>query len=84
LTNCRREFFSAKRLNQITADDVRQFQALRIGQGKHPNTVNHEVKSQLRLLKRAKLLSRLRHDVRLLPVKKEPKSVLAEGEKQHP
>jgi len=82
LTNRLRDFFSAKRLNQITADDVRQFQALRIGQGKHPNTVNHEVKSLLRLLKRAKLLSRLRDDVRLLPVKKEPKSVLAEAEKQ--
>jgi len=82
LTNRLREFFSAKRLNQITADDVRQFQALRIGQGKHPNTVNHEVKALLRLLKRAKLLSRLRDDVRLLPVKKEPKSVLVEAEKQ--
>jgi integrase len=82
LTNRLREFFSAKRLNQITADDVRQFQALRIGQGKHPNTVNHEVKALLRLLKRAKLLSRLRDDVRLLPVKKEPKSMLAEAEKQ--
>jgi integrase len=77
-----RDFFSAKRLNQITADDVRQFQAHRIGQGKHPNTVNHEVKALLRLLKRAKLLSRLRDDVQLLPVKKEPKSVLSEGEKQ--
>jgi hypothetical protein len=82
LTNRLREFFSAKRLNQITADDVRQFQALRIGQGKNPNTVNHEVKALLRLLKRAKFLSRLRDDVQLLPVKKEPKSVLAEAEKQ--
>lgn len=82
LTNRLRDFFSAKRLNQITADDIRQFQAYRIGQGKHPNTVNHEVKALLRLLKRAKLLSRLRDDVRLLPVKKEPKSVLAEAEKQ--
>jgi integrase len=77
-----RDFFSAKRLNQITADDVRQFQTHRIGQGKHPNTVNHEVKGLLRVLKRAKLLSRLRDDVQLLPVKKEPKSVLSEAEKQ--
>lgn len=77
-----RDFFSSKRLNQITADDIRQFQAHRLGQGKHPNTVNHEVKALLRLLKRAKLLSRLRDDVQLLPVKKEPESVLAEAEKQ--
>lgn len=77
-----RQFFSAKRLNQITSDDIRQFQAYRLGQGKHPNTVNHETKALLRLLKRAKLASRLRDDVQLLPVKREPKSALSEAEKQ--
>jgi integrase len=82
LTNRLRDFFSAKRLNQISADDIRAFQARRIGQGKHPNTVNHEVKALLRILKRGKLLSRLWDDVQLLPVKREPKSVLAEAEKQ--
>ena len=82
LTNRLRDFFSAKRLNQITADDIRQFQAQRLGNGKHPSTVNHEVKALFRLLKRAKLLSRLRDDIRLLPVKEEPKSILTEAEKQ--
>ena len=32
-----RDFFSSKRLNRITADDIRQFQAHRLGQGKHPS-----------------------------------------------
>jgi integrase len=77
-----RPFFRCKRLNQITADDVRAYQAERIGRGKHPNTVNHEVKALLRLLKRAKLLSRIRDDVKLLRVKKEPKTMLTEAEKQ--
>ena len=73
---------SGKRLNQITADDIRQYQARRIGERKHPNTVNHEVKALLRLLKRAKLLSRIRDDVKLLPVKREPREVLTEVQKQ--
>jgi hypothetical protein len=66
-------FLGAKRLNQITADDIRQYQARRLAQGRHPNTVNHEVKALLRLLKRCKLASRLRDDVRLLPVRREPR-----------
>src|SRR5437870_4549186 len=33
-----RAFFLGKRLNQITADDVRAYQAHRIGQGKKPKT----------------------------------------------
>jgi integrase len=78
-----RDFFSVKRLNQITADDVRAFQGHRLGQGKSAVTVNHEVKCLLRILKRGKLLSRIRDDVRLLPVRKEPRSVLTEAEKQH-
>lgn len=82
LTERLRPFFASQRLNQITADDVRQYQAHRLGQGKHPNTVNHEVKALLRLLKRAKLASRLRDDVRLLPVKREPRQMLAQAEKQ--
>jgi integrase len=36
----------------------------------------------LRLLKRAKLLSRVRDDVKLLPVKKEPRQMLTPAEKQ--
>jgi len=82
LTERLRPFFASQRLNQITADDVRQYQAHRLGQGKHPNTVNHEVKALLRLLKRAKLLSRIRDDVKLLPVKREPHEVLTEVQKQ--
>jgi integrase len=78
-----RTFFAAKRLNQINADDIRQFQAHRLAQGKHPNTVNHETNALFRLLKRAKLLSRLRDDVQQLPAKKEPKSMLTPAERQH-
>jgi integrase len=83
LTECLRPFFASKRLNQITADDVRAFQAHRLQQGKHPSSVNHEIKALLRLLKRAKLTSRLRDDVRLLPVKRELRQMLSVWEKQH-
>jgi len=82
LTNRLRDFFCAKRLNQISADDIRAFQASRIALGKHPNTVNHEVRALLRVLKRAKLASRLRDDVQLLARKKERRSALSEAEKQ--
>ncbi len=82
MTKPLRGFFSAKRLNQIAADDVRQYQAHRLSEGKHPATVNHEVKALLRLLKRAKLRSRLRDDVRLLTVKHEPRQMLTQAEKQ--
>jgi integrase len=77
-----REFLAAKKLNQVTADDIRQYHARRLGLGKQPNTVNHEVKALLRLLKRAKLASRLRDDVRLLTVKREPRQMLTQAEKQ--
>ena len=77
-----REFFGAKRLNQVSAGDIRQYQAKRLTQGKHPNTVNHEVKALLWLLKRAKLASRLRDDVRLLTVKRELRQMLTQEEKQ--
>lgn len=72
----------AKRLNQITGDDIRQYQAHRLAKGRHPNTINHEVKALLRLLKRAKLASRLRDDVRLLPARREPRQMLTPAEKQ--
>lgn len=77
-----RPFFRAKRLNQITADDVRAYQAHRLGKKKHPNTVNHEVKALLRLLKRAKLASRLRDDIKLLRVTKVLRQVFTPAEKQ--
>lgn len=76
-----KEIFGSKRLNQIGADDIRQYQASRLALRKHPNTVNHEVKALLRLLKRAKLASRLRDDVRLLTVKREPREMLTPAEK---
>jgi len=82
LTNRLRPFFAGKRLHQITADDVRAYQAKRLGQGRNPNTVNHEVKALLRLLKRAKLLARIRDDVKLLPVKRESRQMLTQAEKQ--
>ena len=81
LTERLRPYFAAKRLNQISADDVRAFQASRLGEGKHPNSVNHEVKALLRLLKRAKLASRLRDDVKLLRVEREPREMLTQAEK---
>jgi hypothetical protein len=76
------ELFGAKRLNQIGADDIRQYQAHRLARGRHRNTVNHEVKALLRLLKRAKLASRLRDDVRLLPLKRELRQMLTPLEKR--
>jgi integrase len=82
LTNRLRPFFAGKRLHQITADDVRAYQAKRLGQAKNPNTINHEVKALMRVLKRAKLLSRIRDDIKLLPVRREPRQMLTQAEKQ--
>jgi integrase len=77
-----RPVFKGKRLNQIGPDDIRAYQAKRLGDGKHPNTVNHEVKALMRLLRRGKLLSRIRDDIKLLPVRKEPRQMLTPAEKQ--
>lgn len=82
LTACLRPFFSGKRLKQITADDIRMFQVHRVKEGKHRNSINHEVKALLRLLKRAKLASRIRDDVKLLRVEREPRQMLTPVEKQ--
>jgi hypothetical protein len=46
------------------------------------NSVNHEDKALLRLPKRAKLASRLRDDVKLLRVEREPRQMLKSAEKQ--
>jgi integrase len=78
-----RIFFQGRRLNQITADDIRAYQAYRIGQGKKPKTVNLEVGLLLRLLKRAKLRHLLVDDVRMLTVIREPRQMLTQTEKQH-
>jgi integrase len=77
-----RPFFAGRRLNQIAADDIRAYQVARLGRGKHPSTVNHEVKALMRLLKRAKLLSRIRDDVKLLQVRRAPREMLTPAEKQ--
>ena len=77
-----RPIFTGKRLNQITPDDIRAFQAQRLGVGKHPNTVNHETKALMRLLRRGKLLGRIRDDIKLLPVRKESRQMLTQAEKQ--
>jgi integrase len=82
MTKPLREFFAPKRLNQISGADIRAYQAKRLGEGRHPATVNHEVKALLRLLKRAKLASRIRDDVKLLRVQKEPRQMLTAAEKQ--
>jgi integrase len=83
VSNPLRPFFESKRLNQITADDIRAYQSRRHLQGKHPATINHETRAILRLLRRAKLLSRVRDDVKLLPINREPRQMLAPAEKQH-
>ena len=77
-----RTFFQGKRLNQITDDDVRAYQAHRIGQGKKPKTVNLEVGLLLHLLKRARLRYRLIDDVRMLTVVREPREMLTQEQKQ--
>jgi integrase len=82
LTERLRPYFAGKRLNQITADHIREFQSKRLQAGVHANTCNHEVKALLRLLKRAKLASRIRDDVKLLRVRKEARQMLAQAEKQ--
>jgi integrase len=78
-----RAFFQRRRLNQIAANDIRAYQAHRIGQGKKPKTVNLEVGLLLRLLKRAKLRHRLVDDVRMLTVVREPRQMPTQAEKQH-
>ena len=62
-----------------TADDIRAYQAERLRKGKRAATVNHEGKGLLRLLKRAKLLSRIRDDVKLLPVQRAPREMFTAG-----
>ncbi len=73
-----RAFFSGMRLGQITADTIRSYQAHRHAAGRHPRTINHEVKLLLRLQRRAKLPH---PDVKLLPVPRSPVRVLTEEEK---
>jgi len=77
-----RAFFQGRRLNQIAGDDIRAYQAHRIGQGKKPKTVNLEVGLLLRLLKRAKLRHLVADDVRMLTVVREPRQMLTPAEKQ--
>jgi integrase len=77
-----RSFFHGCRLNQIRADDVRAYQAHRVGLGRKPKTVNLEVGLMLRLLKRAKLRHLLADDVHILPVIREPREMLTPAEKE--
>jgi integrase len=73
-----RSFFTGTRLSQISADAIRSYQAHRHAAGRHPRTINHEVKLLLRLLRRA----RIPHpDVKMLPVPRSPVRVLAQEEK---
>jgi hypothetical protein len=77
-----RTFFRGKRLNQAAADDIKAYQSARALQGRKPKTVNLEVGLLLRLLKRARLRRLLGDDVRMLPVKREPRQMLTQAEKQ--
>jgi len=44
-----RKFFAVMRLSQVNSDAIRSFQAHRHAVGRHPRTINHEVKLLLRL-----------------------------------
>ena len=77
-----RTFFEGRRLDRITGDDIRAFQARRIAQGKKPKTANLEVGLLLRLLKRAKLRHRVMDDVKMLTVVREPRQMLTAEEKR--
>jgi integrase len=76
-------FFQGTRLNQVNAEDIQGYQSHRLGQGKAAKTVNHEVKLLLQLLKRAKLASRIRDDVELLPLDCAPRQMMTPAERQH-
>jgi integrase len=79
-----RLLFEGKRLNQITADDIRTYQSTRLSEGKHPATINHEVKGLLRLLKRAKLASYIRDDVKLLSIRRASRQMLTANTSMRP
>ena len=68
-----RKFLTGVRISKISADTIRSYQAHRHSAGRHPRTINHEVKLLLRVLKRAKkplpetkMLPVLRSEVRIL------------------
>ena len=71
-------FFSRMRINQVSADAIRTYQAHRHTAGRHPRTINHEVKLLQRLLRRAKVPL---PDVGMLPVPQSAISVLTQDEK---
>jgi integrase len=75
-------FFEPKRLDKITGDDIREYQARRLGMGKNRATVNLEVALLLRLLKRAKQRHLVLDDVKMLRVPKQPRQMLTAAEKQ--
>jgi len=73
-----RKFFAGMRLSQVNSDAIRSFQAHRHAAGRHPRTINHEVKLLLRLLQRAKVPY---PGVKMLPVPVSPVRVLTQEEK---
>ena len=72
-----RKFFAGMRLSQINCDFIRTYQAKRHASGRHPRTINHEVKLLLRLLRRGKIQI---PDVKLLPVQRSPIRILSPAE----
>jgi integrase len=76
-------FFRAVRLNAVRAEDIRDYQSHRLGEGKAAKTVNHEVKLLLQLLKRSKLAGRIRDDVELLPLDCAPRKMMTPAQRQH-
>lgn len=77
-----RAYFQGKRLDRISADDVKAYESHRVTQGRKAKTVNLEVGLLLRLLKRAKLRHLLADDVHMLPVKRKPRQMLTPVEEQ--
>ncbi len=70
--------FIGLRINQITEDHVRNYQRHRCAAGRHPRTINHELKLLLRLLRLAKVRV---PDVQMLPVPRPRVRLLSEEEK---
>ncbi len=78
-----RRYFGTRKLKDVAAVDVRAYQAFRLAAGKHPATINHEVKFLFRMLRRAKLLHAVRDDVKLLRIPKAPWQMLTAEQKYH-
>ena len=78
-----RAFLDTKITGQITADDIRDYQAHRHQRGRSNRTINHEIGLLQRVLKRARVWQQIVvvGEVKRLPVSREFGRVLREAEK---